>query len=178
MTNSIHNKFLTAASASYHYQHRWTTITLLLLIIASPPLLTAACSTYSSIFSFGDSLADTGNLYFSSPQPSDKCFFPPYGQTYFHHPSERCSDGRLIIDFIAEWLGIPMLKPYLGIKNGEMEDLSVNEGVNFAVIGATALEDSFFEEKGPSSCSLQFFQNRLMTKFIEKGGIYVSNFDL
>jgi hypothetical protein len=41
-----------------------------------------------------------------------------------------------------------MVKPYLGIKNGELEDLSVNEGANFAVIGATALESSFFEEKG------------------------------
>ncbi|WJX26759.1 acetylajmaline esterase [Trifolium repens] len=138
--------------AAAGYQHRWSTITLLLqllLIIASPPLLTtAACSSYSSIFSFGDSIADTGNLYFSSQQPSDHCSFLPYGQTYFHHSSKRCSDGRLIIDFIAEWLGIPMVKPYLGIKNGELEDLSVNEGANFAVIGATALESSFFEEKG------------------------------
>ncbi|PNX62012.1 GDSL esterase/lipase, partial [Trifolium pratense] len=135
------------------YQQRCTTITLLLQLLllittTSPPLLTKAeCSSYSSIFSFGDSLADTGNLYFSSHQPSDHCFFPPYGETYFHHPSNRCSDGRLMIDFIAEWLGIPMLKPYLGIKNGELEDLNVNEGVNFAVIGATALEDSFFEER-------------------------------
>jgi hypothetical protein len=91
--------------AAAGYQHRWSTITLLLqllLIIASPPLLTtAACSSYSSIFSFGDSIADTGNLYFSSQQPSDHCSFLPYGQTYFHHSSKRCSDGRLIIDFIG-----------------------------------------------------------------------------
>ncbi|KAJ1402137.1 SGNH hydrolase superfamily [Sesbania bispinosa] len=110
------------------------------------PLLTAC--PYSSIFSFGDSLADTGNLYFSSHQSSSfHCFIPPYGQTYFHQPSARCSDGRLIIDFIAESLGLPLVKPYLGIKNGELEDGSVEEGVNFAVIGATALDVSFFEEE-------------------------------
>jgi hypothetical protein len=52
-----------------------------------------------------------------------------------------------------------MVKPYLGIKNGGLEDLSVNEGVNFAVIGATALEVSFFEERGihnlPTNYSLK-----------------------
>lgn len=74
---------------------------LFFVIAASAPLLTAACPSYSSIFSFGDSLADTGNLFYSSSDPSNHCFFPPYGQTYFHHPSGRCSDGRLIIDFIG-----------------------------------------------------------------------------
>ncbi|KAF7827510.1 GDSL esterase/lipase [Senna tora] len=104
---------------------------------------------YTSIFSFGDSIADTGNLYFSSqPPPLNRCFCPPYGQTYFGHSTGRCSDGRLIIDFIAESLGIPLVKPYLGIKNGEVKNWKTEEGVNFAVIGATALDVDFFEEKG------------------------------
>lgn len=142
----FHNKFLMASGS----EQRWSTVTLqlLLVITVSAPLFTAACSSYSSIFSFGDSIADTGNLYLISQPPSDHCFFPPYGQTYFHHPSGRCSDGRLIIDFIAESLGIPMVKPYLGIKNGVFEDKSAKEGANFAVIGATALDVSFFEERG------------------------------
>ncbi|KAK7302909.1 hypothetical protein RJT34_13806 [Clitoria ternatea] len=109
-------------------------------------LLTTACP-YNSIFSFGDSLADTGNLYLISP--SDHCLSPPYGQTFFHHPSGRCSDGRLIVDFIAEWLGIPLLKPYLAMKkSGGLEDWNAERGVNFAVAGATALDSSFFEERG------------------------------
>ncbi|CAK8530670.1 unnamed protein product [Lathyrus sativus] len=124
-----------------------TLLLLFLVITVSAPSFTAACPSYSSIFSFGDSLADTGNLFFSSSEPSNHCFFSPYGQTYFHHPSRRCSDGRLIIDFIAESLGIPMVKPYLGIKNGVLEDSAAKEGANFAVIGATALDVSFFEER-------------------------------
>ncbi|CAK8530672.1 unnamed protein product [Lathyrus sativus] len=107
----------------------------------------AECSSYSSIFSFGDSMADTGNLFFSNQDPSDHCLSPPNGQTYFHHTSGRCSNGRLIIDFIAESLGIPMVKPYLGIKKGVLEDSAGKDGVNFAVIGATALDISFFEER-------------------------------
>ncbi|XP_027931133.1 GDSL esterase/lipase At1g28600-like [Vigna unguiculata] len=104
------------------------------------------CS-YTSIFSFGDSLADTGNLYLSSEPPlSNHCFFPPYGETFFHHVSGRCSDGRLIIDFIGESLGIPPLKPYLGKKNDEWN--WKDGGANFAVAGATALESTFFEDRG------------------------------
>ncbi|XP_054777918.1 LOW QUALITY PROTEIN: GDSL esterase/lipase At1g28580-like [Prosopis cineraria] len=108
---------------------------------------------YTSIFSFGDSLADTGNWYFSSPKPpppprqSSRCLFPPYGETYFGRPTGRCSDGRLIIDFIAESLNIPLVKPYQGIKNGQIINWKKEEGVNFAVAGATALNVSFFEER-------------------------------
>lgn len=63
-----------------------------------------ACSAqqqYTSIFSFGDSLADTGNFLNSGAH-----FFPsisnlPYGMTYFRHATGRCSDGRLVVDFIG-----------------------------------------------------------------------------
>ncbi|MCH79690.1 GDSL esterase/lipase, partial [Trifolium medium] len=121
--------------------------------MASSQLFTAACPSYSSIFSFGDSNTDTGNLYFSPQHPPHHCLFPPYGQTYFHHPFARCSDGRLIIDFIAESLGIPLVKPYLGIKHGGLKDRSVKEGVNFAVMGATALDGSCIHNL-TTNCSL------------------------
>lgn len=65
-----------------------------------------------------------------------------------------------------------MVKPYLGIKNGVLKNSSAKEGANFAVMGATALDVSFFKERGiydlphsysltvqgTSSCSLQFFR--------------------
>ena len=40
------------------------------------------------------------------------------------------------------------MKPYLGIKNGDVKDWNTQQGVNFAVAGATALDGVFFEEKG------------------------------
>lgn len=48
----------------------------------------------------------------------------------------------------AESLGLPLVKPYFGIK--KFGGWSVEEGANFAVIGATALDFSFFEERGIS----------------------------
>uniref|UniRef100_A0A2N9GG48 Uncharacterized protein n=1 Tax=Fagus sylvatica TaxID=28930 RepID=A0A2N9GG48_FAGSY len=108
---------------------------------------------YTSVFSFGDSLADTGNVYFADP--TSHCLFPPYGETYFHHPTGRCCNGRPVIDFIAESLGLSLIKPYLSVKN-ESSVTSIEEGVNFAVAGATALDIDFFIERGIYSVSTNY----------------------
>jgi hypothetical protein len=60
------------------------------------------CRNFESIISFGDSIADTGNLLgLSDHNNLPMSAFPPYGETFFHHPTGRFSDGRLIIDFIG-----------------------------------------------------------------------------
>lgn len=74
------------------------------LLFIKPFLLLATITVvvgqpYSSVFSFGDSHADTGNIRFINQ--SFHCLFPPYGETYFRRPTGRCSDGRLVIDFIG-----------------------------------------------------------------------------
>ncbi|KAG1346439.1 putative GDSL esterase/lipase [Cocos nucifera] len=58
-------------------------------------------SCYTSIFSFGDSLADTGNFLHYSSNNSGPVAQLPYGKTYFHRATGRFSDGRLVIDFIG-----------------------------------------------------------------------------
>ncbi|KAF8699389.1 hypothetical protein HU200_034722 [Digitaria exilis] len=97
---------------------------------------------YKRLFSFGDSITDTGNLGIVNPNISALAF--PYGETFFHRPTGRCSDGRLIVDFIAEELRLPFLKPFLAGKT--VEDF--RHGANFAVAGATALSQQFFGDMG------------------------------
>ncbi|KAJ0960931.1 hypothetical protein J5N97_001187 [Dioscorea zingiberensis] len=57
----------------------------------------------------------------------------------------RFSDGRIIADFIANAVGLPFLAPYLPHYG---DGRSFKKGVNFAVGGATALNDDFFDKKG------------------------------
>lgn len=65
------------------------------------------CPNFKSIISFGDSIADTGNLVgLSDRNQLPVTAFPPYGETFFHHPTGRYSDGRLIIDFIGTFIYI------------------------------------------------------------------------
>ncbi|XP_052182937.1 GDSL esterase/lipase At3g48460 [Diospyros lotus] len=94
---------------------------------------------FKKIYAFGDSYTDTGNTG-STTGPSGFNYVSklPYGKTFFHHPTNRYSDGRLMIDFVAEALSLPYLPPY--------QDQTANKsaGVNFAVAGSTAIVYSFF----------------------------------
>ncbi|CAL4941653.1 unnamed protein product [Urochloa decumbens] len=98
---------------------------------------------FARIFSFGDSLTDTGNALriLGSRATISR---PPYGETFFSRPSGRASDGRIMIDFIAEALGVPEPTPYLNGKTAA----DFRRGVNFAVGGGTALDPAFFEGRG------------------------------
>ncbi|KAF8675875.1 hypothetical protein HU200_047368 [Digitaria exilis] len=112
----------------------------LILVGASP-----AAGCYPRVFSFGDSLTDTGNYVFVyGNDPSAPELWPPYGETFFHRPTGRASNGRLVVDFIANTLGLPFVRPYLSGRSAE--DFAC--GANFAVGGATALSPEFFRERG------------------------------
>ncbi|OMO86005.1 Lipase, GDSL [Corchorus olitorius] len=88
---------------------------------------------FDAIYQLGDSIADTGN--FVQEDPSSSFAKLPYGENFFNKATGRCSDGMLMIDYIALSAGIPLLDAYLN------KDGSFDYGVNFAVAGATALSD-------------------------------------
>ncbi|XP_019199812.1 PREDICTED: acetylajmalan esterase-like [Ipomoea nil] len=98
---------------------------------------------FRSIYQFGASLSDTGNLIrVGDIGPTLPAARLPYGITFPGRPTGRWSDGRLTIDFIAGAVGLPLLNPYLD-KNA-----SFTNGVNFAVAGSTALDIGFLAQKG------------------------------
>ncbi|TVU30939.1 hypothetical protein EJB05_22595, partial [Eragrostis curvula] len=125
---------------------------LLLVVTLTLAMVTAGSSRglrahYDRVFSFGDSLTDTGNAAILPATAGGPFTRAPYGETHFHHPSGRASDGRLIIDFIAcmqESLGVPQPTPYLAGETAE----DFRHGANFAVGGATALDPAFLESRG------------------------------
>ncbi|GFQ06258.1 GDSL esterase/lipase at5g14450 [Phtheirospermum japonicum] len=82
---------------------------------------------------------------------------PPYGINYFGKPAGRNSDGRLIIDFIAEHLGLSYLSPYL-----DSIGANFRHGANFAAAGSTIRthNESIFENGlSPFSLDIQTVQH-------------------
>ncbi|KAM6562317.1 hypothetical protein CsatB_022315 [Cannabis sativa] len=106
---------------------------------------------FPAIFNFGDSNSDTGGLSAAFGQAPF-----PNGETYFHTPSGRFSDGRLVIDFIAEKLGLPHLSAYLDSLGS-----SFSHGANFATAGSTIRpQNTTISQSGysPISLDVQFVQ--------------------
>ncbi|XP_021749086.1 acetylajmalan esterase-like [Chenopodium quinoa] len=96
-----------------------------------------------AIYQFGDSISDTGNLIRDNFIGEHSPFASlPYGQDFFHEATGRCSNGRLMIDFFAEYFKFPYLDAYLN-KAGNF-----SHGVNFAVAGSTALTTGTLALKG------------------------------
>ncbi|KAM7482276.1 hypothetical protein LguiB_006859 [Lonicera macranthoides] len=102
-----------------------------------PPLLrtfsTLKSCNFDQIYQLGDSISDTGNLILEPRGAATPFGSLPYGESFFRNATGRCSDGMLMIDYIAIASGLPFLNPYKKV------DADFRHGVNFAVAGATAL---------------------------------------
>lgn len=104
-----------------------------------------ASACYPRVFSFGDSLADTGNFrFYYGNNSGEPALRQPYGETFFRRATGRFSNGRLVLDFIADTMGLPFVRPYLSGRRAE----DFASGANFAVGGATALGPDFFRSRG------------------------------
>ncbi|KAJ4959932.1 hypothetical protein NE237_019842 [Protea cynaroides] len=114
-----------------------TTLSLLVL----PSSATFNSCSPNSIYQLGDSISDTGNLIRESKSaPASAFAHLPYGISFFRQPTGRCSNGLLMIDYLALSLHLPLLNPYLA------KHANFTHGVNFAVAGSTALNSSFLAE--------------------------------
>lgn len=62
----------------------------------------ADASTVPALYVFGDSTVDCGTNNYINTTQDFRGNFPPYGQDFFHRPTGRFSNGRVIVDFIGE----------------------------------------------------------------------------
>ncbi|KAL6641164.1 hypothetical protein ACP70R_019345 [Stipagrostis hirtigluma subsp. patula] len=121
---------------------RLVVVVILAALLGAAVALDGGQARHARVFSFGDSLTDTGNApRVTGGGPASR---PPYGETFFRRPTGRASDGRLVVDFIVEALGVPHPTPYLAGKTAA----DFRRGANFAVGGATALDLEFFASRG------------------------------
>ncbi|CAD6240511.1 unnamed protein product [Miscanthus lutarioriparius] len=122
------------------------------------------CSqSYNAIYSFGDSIADTGNLC-TDPGGCPSLLTtgqPPYGNTHFGHPTGP-RHPRLPRFVCTDHFGLPLLPPSKAIGAGD-----VKKGANMAIIGATTMDFEFFKKhglgnniwnNGPLGTQIQWFQ--------------------
>ncbi|OIW02440.1 hypothetical protein TanjilG_05033 [Lupinus angustifolius] len=150
-------------------------VSFLLLLSIVNPIFAAEVCKFPAIFNFGASNSDTGGLAASFGALSS-----PYGETYFHRPVGRFSDGRIILDFIAQSFGLPYVSAYL-------DSLGTNfsHGANFGTGGSTVkppysypTSPTFNFSFSPFYLDVQYSQFKSFiprTQFIRKqGGIFAN----
>ncbi|KAL2997983.1 hypothetical protein AAZX31_09G071200 [Glycine max] len=99
--------------------------------------ISTTTSTTKAFFIFGDSTVDSGNNNYLNTIPENKADYKPYGQNgFFQEPTGRFSDGRVIVDFIAEYAKLPLLPPFL------QPNADYSNGANFASGGAGVLAET------------------------------------
>ncbi|KAL6541625.1 hypothetical protein OROGR_011111 [Orobanche gracilis] len=110
---------------------------LTITLLFAPTPTTAAGANVTAVFTFGDSILDSGN---NNLLPTIfRSNHPPYGLEFPGRvPTGRFSDGRLSTDMLVSELGIKQLLPaYL---DPDLTDKDLLTGVSFASAG-TGLDD-------------------------------------
>ncbi|XP_058726933.1 uncharacterized protein LOC131598335 [Vicia villosa] len=144
---------------------------MVILCTNSVPIFAAKDCDFPAIFNFGASNADTGG-YAAAFQALPL----PYGETYFNRSTGRYSDGRIILDFIAQSFRLPYLSPYLNSLESNF-----THGANFATAGSTIRILNSIFPKGifsPFSLVIQYNQFKDFipkTEFIrDQGGVFAT----
>lgn len=131
--------------------HLFKRLLLFSAFVFSAAYATARTCDFPAIFNFGDSNSDTGGLSAAFGQAG-----PPSGETYFRHPAGRYCDGRLVIDFMAESIGLPYLSAFLDALGSNF-----SHGANFATAGSTIRpQNTTLHQSGfsPFSLNVQYYQ--------------------
>ncbi|KAI9109935.1 hypothetical protein K1719_018976 [Acacia pycnantha] len=138
-----------------------------ILVVLVVPLLVVGSvqreCEFKAVFNFGDSNSDTGGFYAAFPAESG-----PFGSTFFNKPAGRASDGRLILDFLAQALGLPFLSPYLQSIGSDYR-----HGANYATLASTVLLPNtslFVTGISPFSLAIQLNQMKQFKAKVDEVG--------
>ncbi|BBG97617.1 GDSL-like Lipase/Acylhydrolase superfamily protein, partial [Prunus dulcis] len=130
-------------------------------MVATLSCLSHSKCEFEAIFNFGDSNSDTGGFWAAFPAQSG-----PYGMTYFKRPVGRATDGRLILDFLAQALGLPFISPYLQSIGSDYR-----HGANYATLASTVLLPNtslFVTGISPFSLAIQLNQMKAFKTQVEE----------
>ncbi|KAH9305822.1 hypothetical protein KI387_010226, partial [Taxus chinensis] len=104
---------------------------------------------FTTLFQFGASLFDTGNAAIAFPRQAFQPTRPPYGSTFPGYPAGRFSDGKLIIDYLADAFKLEPLYPFLeSVEQTNGGGRDYRGGVCFSVALATALSTEELRASG------------------------------
>jgi len=118
-------------------------------------------------FIFGDSLADNGNNNLENTKA--KANYYPYGVDYIKGATGRFTNGKTMVDFIAEFLGFESpIPPYVTAKGQD-----ILKGVNYASGSAGIFGDTGVHMGRPISLDRQLRHHRMTVSSI--GEILKSN---
>ncbi|MCL7028901.1 hypothetical protein MKW94_004479, partial [Papaver nudicaule] len=92
----------------------------------------------SAVYVFGDSLVDSGNNNYLNTLA--KVNYTPYGVDFPNGATGRFTNGYTVVDFLAKWLGLPYVPPYMGLS--EEEKTKTTTGINYASGAAGILPES------------------------------------
>ncbi|OMP02344.1 Lipase, GDSL [Corchorus olitorius] len=130
------------------------------MINTCSPMMSTIMPKFRAILIFGDSTVDTGNNnYISTLFKADK---PPYGKNFLGHiPTGRFSDGKLVPDFVASFLGLKEIVPPFLQPNLSEDELC--SGVSFASAGSGYDElTTAFSNVIPVSKQVHLFKSYIM----------------
>jgi hypothetical protein len=117
-----------------------TAVLVLSLLFGQNGIVQVGAVAQIAQFIFGDSLVDQGNNnYLSSIAKSN---FKPNGidlPEFNYQPTGRFCNGKLVSDFISDYMGIPSVLAYLDPANTGSNLL---RGANYASAGSGILDDT------------------------------------
>ncbi|KAF5742611.1 GDSL esterase/lipase [Tripterygium wilfordii] len=131
-------------------------IVLFLLFSLINNIYSSEATDVKKLFVFGDSLVDVGNF----PDQKLGGFDEPYGMTFPGKPSGRFSDGRVLSDYIASFLGLEAPVAFKARKITEKS--KIENGMNFACSGSAVLDHPVIQPRAPNMTEqIDYFQAML-----------------